>query len=250
MAIGSTNYPQPVQVNGFLCRSCTDVDNAKKHIDPAHPKSGPYGINAESDPSNPQVSSSSAAAYPAPKSQLEDRGGPPASSSIYRHNLRVPEIYAPPAAARYSAWTARSHVPSPRNKLEQPAGKMDKHIEPVEPAKAYRLINHGPTVLVSARYDSITDVMAAAWACALDFNPPKLTVVLDKITRTRELIEGAGRFIVQVPTVAQLELTTALGSFSLRDQPDKLDRAGAELFAIDATTSLSLPDAQHGWPAA
>ncbi len=110
---------------------------------------------------------------------------------------------------------------------------MDKHIEPVEPAKAYRLINHGPTVLVSARYDSITDVMAAAWACALDFNPPKLTVVLDKITRTRELIEGAGRFIVQVPTVAQLELTTALGSFSLRDQPDKLDRAGAELFAID-----------------
>ncbi len=54
MAIGSTNYPQPVQVNGFLCRSCTDVDNAKKHIDPAHPKSGPYGINAVSDPSNPQ----------------------------------------------------------------------------------------------------------------------------------------------------------------------------------------------------
>jgi hypothetical protein len=54
MAIGSTNYPQPVQVNGFLCRNCTDVDNAKKHIDPAHPKSGPYGVNAASDPSNPK----------------------------------------------------------------------------------------------------------------------------------------------------------------------------------------------------
>jgi hypothetical protein len=54
MAIGSTNYAQPVQVNGFLCRNCTDVDNAKKHIDPAHPKSGPYGIDAASDPSNPK----------------------------------------------------------------------------------------------------------------------------------------------------------------------------------------------------
>ena len=54
MAIGSINYAQPIQVNGFLCRNCTDVDNAKKHIDPAHPKSGPYGINAESDPSNPK----------------------------------------------------------------------------------------------------------------------------------------------------------------------------------------------------
>ena len=54
MAIGSTNYPHPVQVNGFLCRNCTDVDHAKKHIDPAHPKSGPYGINAATDPTNPK----------------------------------------------------------------------------------------------------------------------------------------------------------------------------------------------------
>jgi len=46
----STNYPQPVQVNGFTCRNCTDVAYAKKHIDPAHPKSGPYGINAKDDP--------------------------------------------------------------------------------------------------------------------------------------------------------------------------------------------------------
>ena len=52
MAIGSTNYPQPVQVNGFTCKNCTDVDYAKKHIDPAHPKSGPYGVNAATDPTN------------------------------------------------------------------------------------------------------------------------------------------------------------------------------------------------------
>jgi hypothetical protein len=46
----SGDYPQPVTVNGFSCRNCTDVDYAKKHIDPAHPKSGPYGLNAERDP--------------------------------------------------------------------------------------------------------------------------------------------------------------------------------------------------------
>lgn len=34
--------------------------------------------------------------------------------------------------------------------------------------KAYRLINHGPTVLVSAQDQQDTDVMAAAWACALE----------------------------------------------------------------------------------
>jgi hypothetical protein len=50
MTIGS-NYSTPVTVNGFLCRNCTDVDYAKKHIDPTHPKSGPYGIDAKDDPS-------------------------------------------------------------------------------------------------------------------------------------------------------------------------------------------------------
>jgi hypothetical protein len=50
MAI-SGDYSSPVQVNGFQCKNCTDVDYAKKHIDPAHPKSGPYGVNAATDPS-------------------------------------------------------------------------------------------------------------------------------------------------------------------------------------------------------
>lgn len=49
MTIGS-DYPAPVIVNGFSCKNCTDVDYAKRHIDPEHPKSGPYGINAKDDP--------------------------------------------------------------------------------------------------------------------------------------------------------------------------------------------------------
>ncbi len=44
------------------------------------------------------------------------------------------------------------------------------HIAPVELEKSYRLVNHGPTVLVSARHDSVDDVMAAAWVCGLDYS--------------------------------------------------------------------------------
>lgn len=33
-------------VNGYPCRDCTDVDLAKKRIDPAHPKDGPDGVDA------------------------------------------------------------------------------------------------------------------------------------------------------------------------------------------------------------
>ena len=31
------DYPKPVMVNGYLCNNCTDVANAKKFVDPAHP---------------------------------------------------------------------------------------------------------------------------------------------------------------------------------------------------------------------
>jgi flavin reductase (DIM6/NTAB) family NADH-FMN oxidoreductase RutF len=109
---------------------------------------------------------------------------------------------------------------------------MDNHISPVDLQKAYRLINHGPTVLVSARHAGVDDVMAAAWACALDFAPPKLTVVLDKSSRTRELIEKSGTFVIQVPTVAQLQLTQMVGTLSLSSEPEKLKKSAVELFSI------------------
>lgn len=110
---------------------------------------------------------------------------------------------------------------------------MDEHIAPVPLEKAYRLINHGPTILVSAQNEGVKNVMAAAWACALDFSPPKVTVVLDKMTKTRELVERSGVFVVQVPTVAQLKLTSDVGSSSLFNDPDKLAHCGAELFDIN-----------------
>ncbi len=45
MAIG-TNYSTPVMVNGFSCRNCSEVDRAKRNIDPANPAAGPFGLNA------------------------------------------------------------------------------------------------------------------------------------------------------------------------------------------------------------
>ena len=75
---------------------------------------------------------------------------------------------------------------------------MDKHIAAVPLDKAYRLINHGPTILVSARHAGVQNVMAASWACALDFAPPKLTVVLDKSVKTRELVEHSGLSLIHI----------------------------------------------------
>jgi flavin reductase (DIM6/NTAB) family NADH-FMN oxidoreductase RutF len=123
---------------------------------------------------------------------------------------------------------------------------MNQHIRSVPLEKAYRLLNHGPTVLVSAHHEGVDNVMAAAWACALDFSPPKLTVVLDKATKTRELIEKSGRFVIQVPTVKLLRLTHELGTRSLADEPDKLRDTGAELLHLAGDT-LPFVAGCSGW---
>lgn len=107
---------------------------------------------------------------------------------------------------------------------------MFEHIAAVPLDKAYRLLNHGPTTLISARHDGVNDVMAAAWVCALDFSPAKLTVVLDKQTKTRELVEQSGKLVVQVPTLAQLDMTHYLGTHSLSSERDKLSRSRVTFF--------------------
>ncbi|WP_406612225.1 flavin reductase family protein [Acinetobacter schindleri] len=107
------------------------------------------------------------------------------------------------------------------------------HLKAVPLEKSYRLLNHGPTVLVSAQDQENTDVMAAAWACALDFQPAKVTVVLDKSTKTRKIIENSGYFALQVPTLKQLNMVQAVGTISMHDQPDKLKQCGVELFQFD-----------------
>ncbi len=109
--------------------------------------------------------------------------------------------------------------------------QLPAHVTAVPLDKAYRLLNHGPTVLVSSSHGGAVNVMAAAWACALDFAPPKVTVVIDKATHTRALIEGSGTFALNVPCVAIARETLALGTDSANTHPDKLARHGVTTFA-------------------
>jgi len=88
------------------------------------------------------------------------------------------------------------------------------HRRPVPLNKAYRLLNHGPTVLVSAAHDGQRNIMAAAWAMPLDFEPPKIAVVLDKSTWTRQLLEASGTFVLNVPCAAQADIVQTVGSTS------------------------------------
>lgn len=123
---------------------------------------------------------------------------------------------------------------------------LPAHFQPVALDKSYRLMNHGPTVLVSASHAGVANVMAAAWAGVLDFTPPKLTVVLDKATATRALVEASGQFALQLPTRAMATLTTGVGTDSAHTVPDKLHKHGVQLFSVPGS-GMPLVQGCVGW---
>lgn len=123
--------------------------------------------------------------------------------------------------------------------------------KPVDLAHASRLINHGPTVLVTSAHGGRRNVMAAAWSMPVEFTPPRIAIVIDKSTYTRELVLASGSFAVCIPGRALADLTYAVGSVSGREaaaddhaqqqqatHKDKFERYGIASFACPV---LGLP---------
>ena len=110
----------------------------------------------------------------------------------------------------------------------------------VDLPRTYRLLNHGPVTLVTSAHGERRNIMAAAWAMPLDFDPPKVAVVIDKSTLTRELIEASGVFVLNVPCRAQARATLDVGSISGRDlaDSDKFTHFG---LATRAGTAIAVP---------
>lgn len=99
------------------------------------------------------------------------------------------------------------------------------HFTAVDLAHASRLINHGPTVLLTSAHGERSNIMAAAWSMPVEFTPPRIAVVIDKKTFTRELVAASGAFGLCLPGAALADLTYSVGSASGRDV-DKFERYG------------------------
>jgi flavin reductase (DIM6/NTAB) family NADH-FMN oxidoreductase RutF len=119
------------------------------------------------------------------------------------------------------------------------------HFAPVNLAHASRLINHGPTVLVTSSHDGRANVMAAAWSMPVEFTPPRIAVVIDKSTFTRDLIAASGVFGICPPSVTLAGLTYAVGSSSGRDV-DKIALLAAQGIATRPGPVLGVPVIEQG----
>ena len=118
---------------------------------------------------------------------------------------------------------------------------MQDAIRPVDLAKAYLLLNHGPVTLVSTTHQERRNVMAASWVMPLDFEPPKVVVVVDGRSFTRELIEASGEFALNVPFRRIAGKVLAAGSISGRDG-NKFIRTGLATFAAERINAPLIAD--------
>ena len=113
---------------------------------------------------------------------------------------------------------------------------------PVDLNHASRLVSHGPTVMVSALHDGRRNLMSASWSMPVEFMPPRIAVVLDKSTWTRELAVASGTLALMVPCRASADLAFTVGSIggkALHDEgSDKFARYGIDSFPGPA---LGLP---------
>lgn len=108
-------------------------------------------------------------------------------------------------------------------------------------ARSYLLLNHGPVTLVSSVANGRSNVMAAAWAMPLDFDPPKVLLVVDSQTLTRELIEASGEFALNIPCRRIADKVLAAGSMSGRDG-DKFAASGLETLPASRISAPLIQD--------
>jgi flavin reductase (DIM6/NTAB) family NADH-FMN oxidoreductase RutF len=113
--------------------------------------------------------------------------------------------------------------------------------QPVALRHASRLVNHGPTVLVTTGHAGRRNIMAAAWSMPVEFTPPRIAVVVDKKTFTSELLQASGCFALSLPVPALADITYRVGSESGRDLSEGDDKFARHGIATFAGPALGLP---------
>jgi len=107
--------------------------------------------------------------------------------------------------------------------------------------KCWKMLNHGPVTLVTSAHGLKTNVMAASWAMPLDYTPPKILLVVDANSYTRQLIDASGEFGLQIPKRKIAQQTVAVGQSSGREE-DKFKRFGLETFSARHIAAPLLKD--------
>lgn len=89
----------------------------------------------------------------------------------------------------------------------------------------HRLINTGPTVLVSSAHGSRRSVIAIAWSMPASIDPPLVVISVGRARASHGIIRASREFVINIPVESQLPLVRVAGTLSAREV-DKFDGLG------------------------
>lgn len=100
--------------------------------------------------------------------------------------------------------------------------------EKLDLARAYRLLNHGPTVLVSTTDGAVPNAAAIAWCAPASRAPARFVLTIGTRHKTWDNLTASGECVINLPTVEALEQLWVCGHRT-GHHGDKLGPAGIEV---------------------
>lgn len=99
--------------------------------------------------------------------------------------------------------------------------------------RVYRLLEPGPVVLVSTAWRGRANVMTMSWLTMLDFEPPRVGIVISDRNYSFELLRASRQCVISIPEARLARAVVGCGNVSGR-RVDKFARFG--LTAVPAST--------------
>lgn len=95
----------------------------------------------------------------------------------------------------------------------------------LERNRGVRLLEPGPTVLVTSMFRSQPNVMTAAWLQPAGFDPPSVAIAIHPGRLTHEMVSKSEMFGISIPTMDLLKAVHQCGTISGQEQ-DKFQVSG------------------------
>lgn len=94
---------------------------------------------------------------------------------------------------------------------------MKNRFKNIPVTNANRLINHGPTVLITSRLGEKINVMTAAWQMPVSFKPMLVAISIGHERFSHKLILEGREFIINIPHLGIMKEVLCCGTCSGRD---------------------------------
>lgn len=96
----------------------------------------------------------------------------------------------------------------------------------IDSSQANRLINHGPTILITAKHGDTVNLMTAAWCMPVSKKPPMVAVAVGPSRFTHDLIINSGEFTICIPGRDIANQVMCAGTTSGRSGGNKFEKCG------------------------